>query len=45
MSVVPIQATTSAIKRPSHSFRKDCKFTKDGVRNFTRYGLRIRHSP
>ena len=39
MSVVPMQATTSAIIRPSHSAGKDCKFTNEGVRNFTRAGL------
>ncbi len=39
MSVVPMQATTSAIRRPSQSFGNDCRFTNDGVRNFTRYGF------
>ena len=32
MSVVPMQATTSEIKRPTASVGKICRFTKDGVR-------------
>ena len=39
MSVVPMQATTSAIRRPSASFGSDCRFTNDGARTFTRYGF------
>src|SRR6516225_6054462 len=41
MSIEPMAATTSAIRRPSHIFASVCKFANDGERICTRYGLAV----
>src|SRR5208337_2916609 len=39
ISIVPMQATTSAIKRPSIIFGKACKFANEGARTWQRKGF------
>ena len=41
MSMLPMAATTSAISRPSHILRSDCRFANEGERICTRYGLAV----
>ena len=41
MSMLPMAATTSAIKRPSHILRNVCKLANNGERMCTRYGLAV----